>query len=77
MKCKQCGEEFPNLNALTKHKETCSGKENEPVSNDFIIPKELLPEEYKLYATGQSVGLRVTGKHTPEGVIVQEVTLIR
>jgi hypothetical protein len=81
VKCKGCGLEFPHLNALTKHKEECiARKDNEAVADEIfisIIPIDICPSELSYYAPGQTVGLRVEGKYTPEGVVVQEVTLIR
>jgi len=103
MKCAGCQQEFPNLNALTKHKPTCQGLNGDtPVCNntnevqvnlndglnawepleqtgneEFIIPIGLCPEEVNLYAEGHTVGLRVTGILTPDGVKIQEVLLIR
>ncbi len=121
MKCAGCGEEFPNLNALTKHKQVCpagkkpeeeNGSTYDPAERDnkieivpdgikitdgavytleeainrglsadaelkCIIPIELCPEEIKYYSLGKTVGLRIEGKYTPEGVEVQEVKLIR
>lgn len=103
MKCKQCGQDFPNLNALTQHKKVC-GKEvhtsnaavqdtdlsevffaektdtpipKPPVADPFLVPLELCPPEIKYYALGHTVGLRLVGKYTAAGVIVQEVKLIR
>ena len=89
MQCRNCGEEFPNLNALTQHKKTCpaiiakqppipmqmQGEESKP--EGFIIPLELCPEELKYYAPGKSLGLRITGTLTDNGVVVEEVKLIR
>jgi hypothetical protein len=43
----------------------------------LLIPIELCPEETKLYAQGQTIALKVSGLLTPEGILVQEVTLIR
>ena len=80
MRCKQCGEDFPNLNALTKHKKVCPGKPMEELDDSrgvCIIPIHLLPEEYNLFASGQSIAFRVICTHTPAGGVVQEVTLIR
>ena len=89
-KCKDCGEEFPNVNALTQHKKTCpvlvakqppipmqmQGGE-QPNPEGFIIPLELCPDEIKYYAQGKVLGLRLTGKLVDTGVLLQEVTLIR
>ena len=86
MRCKQCGEDFPNLNALTKHKEKCSGILNDSVKKPKakkqaetqpIIPISLCPEELKYLAPGVTVGVKVEGKYTPDGILIQEVTLIR
>jgi len=87
MKCKGCGQEFPNVSAVTKHKPECPGLNGEtPVCNakseikqpeGFIIPLELCPEEIKYYAQGKVLGLRLTGKLVENGVLLQEVTLIR
>jgi hypothetical protein len=99
MKCRDCGQEFPNLNALTQHKAECpaliseqepkldleleqpepeqNSPQNEARDAPLLIPIELCPEETKLYAQGQTVALKVGGLLTPEGILVQEVTLIR
>lgn len=88
MKCKGCGEEFPNLNALTKHKETCPAGDDEPqvefnyeTSNEVptqpIIPISLCPEELKYLALGVTVGVKVEGTYTPDGILIREVKLIR
>jgi hypothetical protein len=77
MKCKGCGQEFDNLNVLTKHKPDCTGTIDKPISKKPFIPLDLCPEEVKLYAMGHTVGLKVTGVLTPKGIEVQEVTLIR
>ena len=96
MKCRECGEEFPNLNALTKHKEECTGifggsaKEpdiNEPKTEEQeqeqaepiipIIPISLCPEELKYLALGVTVGVKVEGTYTPDGILIREVKLIR
>lgn len=107
MKCKQCGQDFPNLNALTQHKKNC-GKEikpepepvftqpaiediffdkepavypNKPLEGSFLepvlIPLSLCPEEIKLYALGHTVGLKLSGTYTAEGIRIQEVKLAR
>ena len=88
-KCKDCGEEFPNVNALTQHKKTCpvlvakqppipmQMQGSEPDQEGFIIPLELCPDEIKYYAQGKVLGLRLTGKLVGNGVLLQEVTLIR
>lgn len=80
MKCGGCGQEFPNLSALTKHKkEECpAGKQPEQKQDSpVVIPLALCPEEIKYYSLGKTVGLRVEGKYTPEGIEIQEVKLIR
>ena len=46
-------------------------------SGPFTIPLALCPDEIKYYAEGKVVGLRVEGMLTPDGIEVQEVTLIR
>ena len=41
MKCAGCGEEFPNLNALTKHKQVCpAGKKPEEENGSTYDPAE-------------------------------------
>lgn len=102
MKCSGCGEKFPNLNALTRHKSECPANKNVTVlsnegssinigdvgikitgdeviygSGKCIIPLAMCPEEIKYYALGKTVGMRVEGKYTTEGIEVQEVALIR
>ena len=96
MKCRECGEEFPNLNALTKHKEECSGifsdsaeepdidnpevpetEEQEQEQTEPIIPISLCPEELKYLALGVTVGVKVEGTYTPDGILIREVKLIR
>lgn len=85
MKCKQCGIDFPNLNALTKHKETCTGAcvskteqaAQSPPDGQFLIPLSICPEEVSLYAMGHTVGLSIQCTLKPEGLFVQEVKLIR
>jgi len=74
MKCSGCGQDFPNLNALTRHKEVCPAKIPDIKT---IIPLILCPDEIRYYATGNTVGLRIEGKYTAEGIEVQEVTLVR
>jgi hypothetical protein len=58
---------------------TCNGTSDaaDGIQLPFIIPIDLCPEEISLYAFGKTLGLRVTGNLTPDGVEVQEVTLIR
>jgi len=79
MKCSGCGQEFPNLTKLKKHKPDCPANQDavKPEIKKPIIALDLCPEEVKLYSIGHSVGLRVTGVLTPKGIEVQEVTLIR
>ena len=93
MKCKGCGEEFPNLSALTKHKEECTGifggsakepdinepetEEQEQEQTEPIIPISLCPEELKYLALGVTVGVKVEGTYTPDGILIREVKLIR
>ena len=93
MKCRECGEEFPNLSALTKHKEECAGifggsaeepdinepetEEQEQEQTEPIIPISLCPEELKYLALGVTVGVKVEGTYTPDGILIREVKLIR
>ena len=70
-KCKDCGEEFPNVNALTQHKKTCPVLiAKQPQPEGFIIPLELCPDEIKYYAQGKVLGLRLTGKLVGNGVLL-------
>lgn len=73
MKCKDCGEEYPNLAALTKHKKQAHTQQQEGA----IIPLSLCPEELKYLAPGVTVGVKVEGKYTPDGILIREVTFIR
>ena len=87
MKCSGCGEDFPNLNALTRHKKVCtvsvgakavvkSKAVNIPGVAVFL-PSSFLPEEIKYYAYGQTVSVVVEGTYTKEGLTVGEVKLVR
>lgn len=87
MRCADCGQDFPHLSALTKHKEVCPARDDglnlgdtepvSPVEEGCVIPLNLCPEEVSVLAMGQMVPLRVGGILTPDGVRVQEVTFIR
>lgn len=82
MKCSGCGEDFPNLARLKEHKlmcpaETSTETKQEAQGKELLIPLDLCPDELKYYAEGKTLGLRITGKLTDDGVLVQEVTLIR
>ena len=88
MKCSGCGEDFPNLNALTRHKKVCPAgvastgtkkvaKKMVMPPGGLIIPSSLLPEEVKYYAQGQTVSVVVEGTYTGEGLTVGEVKLVR
>lgn len=65
MKCAGCGEEFPNLNALTKHKPDCpAGKKPEEGNESTQDPiqdteVEFTPEGIKITADGESYCLEV------------------
>ena len=82
MKCSGCGEDFPNLTRLKEHKLMCPAEistetKQEAQGKELLIPLDLCPDELKYYAKGKALGLRITGKLTDDGVLVQEVTLIR
>lgn len=90
MKCSGCGEDFPNLNVLTRHKKVCPAgvtstgtkKAVKKMKVDMppweqIIPSSLLPEEIKYYSYGQTVSVVVEGTYTGEGLTVGEVKLVR
>lgn len=77
MKCKGCGEEFENMSALLKHKPECPGKTEPKPEGDCVIPLSLCPDELKYLALNVTVGVRVEGKYTPDGIVVQEVKFIR
>lgn len=77
VKCKGCGEDFPNIGELSKHKKVCPASTAAPNQDGFFIPLALCPEEIHLYAVGKTLGLHVRGELTPDGVSIQEVALIR
>lgn len=89
MKCSGCGGEFENMSLLMKHKPVCPGMNgdtqvctgvsevrDEP-EGECVIPLSLCPEELKYLALDATVGVRVEGKYTPDGIVVQEVKFIR
>lgn len=88
MKCRGCGEEFETRADLMKHKPFCTAMNGDAqVSNgtnnteskegECIIPLFLCPEEINYLAKDTTVGIRVEGKVTPDGIVVQEVAFIR
>jgi|LSQX01.1.fsa_nt_gb hypothetical protein len=88
MRCSGCGEDFPNLNVLTRHKKVCPAgvtstggkkvaKKTVMLPGCLIIPSSLLPEEVEYYARGQAVSVVVEGVYTGEGLTVGEVKLVR
>ena len=52
-------------------------EQNKPSSDELLIPLSMCPQETKLYSLGKSVGFKVTGILTKDGVRIQEVKLIR